>query len=640
MHAFQRPGPQHGLKQGVTVTSTRPALLPPHRLPPLGLLISLEGTAQARPDAQVRRPGLGHLTQHRNSGPRVLAALGVVGAGAQHGVRKVAGARLCLRVKRSHGRAVQRRVAAHLVQRQQAHVAVESGVLCAFGGHRAGQLLKAERELAVGLGAQGVVGGDGQHLVQKIEDAGIEVAVKPAGVRHRLPDLGVVSTFTLSAQAQVGAVHREAGDHLTQRRAQGAEREVAPAGVTFGQPLQPLSQSRQLRRQAAAQNQLLGTQQRLAVTQTISGEAAVDGRYLVFVRARHECSAQLRQKVVARGAVNGPALRQALAGFQNLLGHHVDGQGNGDRGRAVLVLWLIGWPCGDLRPVTVPRCPGPILQLPEVARRVVQPVGVVEPDAVHPPLRHQFEQPGVRPGKHAGVLHSQGGQVIDVEEAAVIDLLRGHPPVAQAVVLLTDQAVQRPVVGVQLAHGGVQGARNSRTLAGQRVQPAGDHGGLTRPLSTPLVAQGAAAARQMPSLHGERGQLTPQRVVFAEPAQIKGAAQQARLGARRDRKQAINVADKELAFTACFFLRTVPAHHLQLPLFQHTPVQVAQHRQQHLVLKRAFERLPVNIKKVRVARRLTVFQHVFPVEVVPAAHAHVVGHEVEQQPQPALPGGV
>ena len=40
-------------------------------------------------------------------------------------------------------------------------------------------------------------------------------------------------------------------------------------------------------------------------------------------------------------------------------------------------------------------------------------------------------------------LHAQGGQVVDVEEPAVVDLVGGHPPVGQAVALVLEQVVQQ-----------------------------------------------------------------------------------------------------------------------------------------------------------------------------------------------------
>ena len=42
-----------------------------------------------------------------------------------------------------------------------------------------------------------------------------------------------------------------------------------------------------------------------------------------------------------------------------------------------------------------------------------------------------------------GVLHAQADQVIDIEEAAVIDLLTGHAPVGQAIHLQFEQQMQQ-----------------------------------------------------------------------------------------------------------------------------------------------------------------------------------------------------
>ena len=53
------------------------------------------------------------------------------------------------------------------------------------------------------------------------------------------------------------------------------------------------------------------------------------------------------------------------------------------------------------------------------------------------------EDEPVRLGEDFGVLHANGGQFVDVEEATVVDLLAGHAPESDPVCLLAQQLVEQ-----------------------------------------------------------------------------------------------------------------------------------------------------------------------------------------------------
>ncbi len=53
------------------------------------------------------------------------------------------------------------------------------------------------------------------------------------------------------------------------------------------------------------------------------------------------------------------------------------------------------------------------------------------------------EDEAVRLGEDFGVLHANGGQFVDVEEATVVDLLAGHAPESDPVRLLAQQLVEQ-----------------------------------------------------------------------------------------------------------------------------------------------------------------------------------------------------
>ncbi len=83
------------------------------------------------------------------------------------------------------------------------------------------------------------------------------------------------------------------------------------------------------------------------------------------------------------------------------------------------------------------------LQPFEVLPRVVQPVGVVDAQAVDLALAEQAEDQVVRGVEDFLPLHAQRRQLVDVEKAAVVDLVGGHAPERQAVGLGVEQPVQQ-----------------------------------------------------------------------------------------------------------------------------------------------------------------------------------------------------
>ena len=82
-----------------------------------------------------------------------------------------------------------------------------------------------------------------------------------------------------------------------------------------------------------------------------------------------------------------------------------------------------------------------ILEPAEVRGGVVESVGVVDAQAVNLSLGDQAKHQGVRGLEDVFTLHRQRGQVVDVKEAAVVDLVRAHPPVRKAIALVLEQVI-------------------------------------------------------------------------------------------------------------------------------------------------------------------------------------------------------
>ena len=127
------------------------------------------------------------------------------------------------------------------------------------------------------------------------------------------------------------------------------------------------------------------------------------------------------------------------------------------------------------------------------------------------------------------------------------------------------------------------------------------------------MAEGSGKTRQ-------RGAL----LAFGE--QRLGAAENARVAARVERKAVLVVAHREASGVV------LEAEH-ELAAREHIAIVVAQCRHQHLALELSVDRMPLDVKVLCVGRGWPVFQHVHPPGVVGAEHAHVVGHHVEQQSQ-------
>ena len=83
-----------------------------------------------------------------------------------------------------------------------------------------------------------------------------------------------------------------------------------------------------------------------------------------------------------------------------------------------------------------------LLEALEILRRVVKAVGMVDPQAVDLTLGQPAQDQLMRRLENVLALHVQRRQIVDVEKAAVIDLVRSHPPVRQAVALLLEQFVE------------------------------------------------------------------------------------------------------------------------------------------------------------------------------------------------------
>ena len=255
------------------------------------------------------------------------------------------------------------------------------------------------------------------------------------------------------------------------------------------------------------------------------------------------------------------------------------------------------------------------LQPAEILMRVAQAVDVVEPQALQPPLRDQTADERVHGLERAGVLDAQPGERIDVEKTPVVDLAAGQPPMRQPIVLALEQMVQ--------------GERRSRRARLRPIggEPACDHllaarhrgqlGLECRRLLARRIVRAAIARRQFdePAAGGR----------FVRAGLGHDLAQDFAVAARIDRQPMLVVPGGETAFGGV-------VAQLDLARFERLAVRASEDRHQDAAARVAGQNLPIDVERRRVRRPRPPFQHVEPPGIVGVVNPHVVGHEIEDEP--------
>ena len=90
------------------------------------------------------------------------------------------------------------------------------------------------------------------------------------------------------------------------------------------------------------------------------------------------------------------------------------------------------------------------LQARDVVDRIEQPVGMIDAEAGDLAFADQPQNQAVRGLEDLRIFHAHAGQLVHVEEAAVVDLVRRRPPVGQPIGLLVEQRVQ-PIEAARIA---------------------------------------------------------------------------------------------------------------------------------------------------------------------------------------------
>ena len=338
-----------------------------------------------RPPAHCVREFAGHLGQHRQPGPHVLRALGVVGGQRGHRVGVVAGggpSGPVVELLRRH--AEPSRIPADLVQRDEPVVAVEDRVLFALGHHHRRGLLDALGQLAVPVAG---------HLPHQGLDRPGQLGRPPGRLSG-----GRLQRVRL-AVGQVGTVDGEAGEQFDHDLLGLPGLDLLRGDDPADDPRDPAH----LRAQDVLGHPPFGGVVHLAqvlVAAFLIGERGERQ----FAGTVHEQPADEPESVVAGRAVHRPPGRQRFVRAEDLLHHQ-------------------------------PRRRRLRRQPPQVGPGIGEAVGMIDAQSGHLPRGHPAEHGGVRGLEDLGVLDPHGRERGDVEEAAVVQLAVRAAPVREPVVL-------------------------------------------------------------------------------------------------------------------------------------------------------------------------------------------------------------
>src|SRR5208337_1999894 len=85
-------------------------------------------------------------------------------------------------------------------------------------------------------------------------------------------------------------------------------------------------------------------------------------------------------------------------------------------------------------------------QVVDIRLGIQQPVDMVDAQAVQRAIFQHREDTGMSVAEHGRQFHTHAGEVVDVEEAAVVDIIAGDAEIGDAPGLLLDQAVERSAI--------------------------------------------------------------------------------------------------------------------------------------------------------------------------------------------------
>ena len=233
----------------------------------------------------------------------------------------------------------------------------------------------------------------------------------------------------------VGPVDREVEDEELERLAQAGFRKIARGIMTGGNPGEQAHQHGELARQHGLEHAPLGfLQHRLERRRRIAGLAPDIVEFAEPVRIEQHARDRI-EPFIARCAADTRKAGQCLVLAEDFLDPQWEGLA-----------------CRALRLEDQPAQPH------EVLRGILQPVDVIEPQALDLVLGDETLHQHMDAIESAAVFDAQPSQRVDVEEAAIVDLAGRETPIGEAVMLSLEQVMKR---------GGRGGVLRVRAIGGE-----------------------------------------------------------------------------------------------------------------------------------------------------------------------------
>ena len=261
----------------------------------------------------------------------------------------------------------------------------------------------------------------------------------------------------------------------------------------------------------------------------------------------------IAQKIVADRAGDGPIRRQRLVLGQDFFGDDIERPGRQG---------VFPFDAGGGEPIGQPlragltvrgrlfsrhrrRLSGDefFLQLMEITDRIAEAVRMIDAQSRRLAFDEQTKRDFVGRPKNVGPFHPDRGQIVDVEEPAIVDFLAGHAPISRAIRLGVDQAVHRIEAGrfagraVVFGDRGVQGGAKFRASDVQSRDSPFDNFLLAIALGQ-LIRIGFGARRQVVNLRQDAQQFLNVLVLLAELRRqfLPPSAQDVIVGSRSNRQ--------------------------------------------------------------------------------------------------------
>ena len=219
------------------------------------------------------------------------------------------------------------RVAAHLVERNQAVVDVEGRVFGAFGHDRPGRLLEAGDEIQK-LPLILRLPGDAQQqrVADEIKDGRVGPRVTPFGLGDGLLDGESIGLRrSASRGVDIGPIDAERGDHFADHKGEAVQREVAVTSVAAGDVAEEIAELVDLTGERDEHDHLLGRVGEVGeALRALAQEAEIDRREELLVLSSDEDPVQDVQEVVARRATDGPIRPQLFVRLEDLFDDDIE----------------------------------------------------------------------------------------------------------------------------------------------------------------------------------------------------------------------------------------------------------------------------------------------------------------------------